>query len=397
MRKPDADGTARKRRHGRRAASAPCRAADRPRGGRGGDAVGLPRGPARPRLADRRPGGRRQGDARLALRPLPVRQPRPERAGRARRARPLGRPEEPGGAPSRVAGASGLSRSSAGSGRRTRRNSFSEIRVDDIRDALQVFQMSAAFGGWRICLVDCAEDLNANGANALLKMIEEPPARSLILIVSHRPGQVLPTIRSRCRRLRLDPLKPGEIAEVVATLGPPWSEADPAAVARAAARANGSVREALARLSPDAEGVGALIDATLADLPHPDQRAVAKLAEALAGRASSEAFDAFHRALYEWLAAYAAQNRVVAARRLGDRPALGPHPRRRARDRGPEPRPEAARARRLRRDRRQRATAGLTGTARPSKRACSNAPLRRSACVRRQFSSRKPALIRPCF
>ena len=78
---------------------------------------------------------------------------------------------------------------------------YSEIRVDDIRDALQVFQMSAAFGGWRICLVDCAEDLNANGANALLKMIEEPPARSLILIVSHRPGQVLPTIRSRCRRL----------------------------------------------------------------------------------------------------------------------------------------------------------------------------------------------------
>ena len=79
----------------------------------------------------------------------------------------------------------------------------SEIRVDDIREALQVFQMSAAFGGWRVCLVDCAEDLNANGANALLKMIEEPPPRSLILIVSHRPGQVLPTIRSRCRRLRL--------------------------------------------------------------------------------------------------------------------------------------------------------------------------------------------------
>ena len=66
---------------------------------------------------------------------------------------------------------------------------YSEIRVDDVRDALQVFQMSAAFGGWRVCLVDCAEDLNANGANALLKMIEEPPARSLILIVSHRPGR----------------------------------------------------------------------------------------------------------------------------------------------------------------------------------------------------------------
>ncbi len=181
-----------------------------------------------------------------------------------------------------------------------------EIGVDDVRHALQVFQMSAAFGGWRICLVDCAEDLNANGANALLKMIEEPPARSLILIVSHRPGQVLPTIRSRCRRLKLDPLSESAIVEVIGSLGPPWSEADPAAVAAAAARASGSVREALARLAPDSEGVGALIDATVARLPHPDPRAVARLAEALAGRASSEAFAAFHRALYDWLASYAA-------------------------------------------------------------------------------------------
>ena len=67
------------------------------------------------------------------------------------------------------------------------------------------------------------------------------------------------------------------------------------------------MREALARLSPEAEGVGALIDATVAALPHPDPRTVAKLAEALGGRASTEAFDAFHRALYEWLAAYAAK------------------------------------------------------------------------------------------
>ena len=75
----------------------------------------------------------------------------------------------------------------------------------------------------------------------------------MILIVSHRPGQVLPTIRSRCRRLKLDPLSENEIAEVVASLGSPWSEADPAAVAKAAKRASGSVREALARLSPESK------------------------------------------------------------------------------------------------------------------------------------------------
>src|SRR6185312_3469886 len=81
-----------------------------------------------------------------------------------------------------------------------------EISVDAVRRGLQVFQLSAAFGGWRIAIVDSAEDLNRNSANALLKMVEEPPQRSLILIISHRPSQVLPTIRSRCRRLRLDPL-----------------------------------------------------------------------------------------------------------------------------------------------------------------------------------------------
>ena len=78
-----------------------------------------------------------------------------------------------------------------------------EISVEAVRHGLQVFQLSAAFGGWRVAIVDCAEDLNRNSANALLKMVEEPPQRSLILIISHRPSQVLPTIRSRCRRLRL--------------------------------------------------------------------------------------------------------------------------------------------------------------------------------------------------
>ncbi len=100
----------------------------------------------------------------------------------------------------------------------------SEISVDAVREGLQVFQLSAAFGGWRVAIVDCAEDLNRNSANALLKMVEEPPQRSLILIVSHRPGQVMPTIRSRCRRLRLDPLSEDEIVEAVAGLGPPWSD-----------------------------------------------------------------------------------------------------------------------------------------------------------------------------
>jgi DNA polymerase-3 subunit delta' len=181
----------------------------------------------------------------------------------------------------------------------------SEISVDAVRLGLQVFQLSAAFGGWRVAIVDSAEDLNRNSANALLKMVEEPPQRSLILIVSHRPGQVLATIRSRCRRLRLDPLTQDEIVEAVVSLGPPWSEVARDRIAAAAPRANGSVREALRRLAPESEGAGALIDSIVTGLPRPDPRAVARLADAIGGRMGDEAYRAFHRELYDWLASYA--------------------------------------------------------------------------------------------
>ncbi len=180
-----------------------------------------------------------------------------------------------------------------------------DIAVEDVREALRIFHLAPALGGWRVSIVDCAEDLNRSSANALLKMVEEPPQHSLFLIVSHRPGQVMPTIRSRCRRLSLDPLSESDIASVIASLGAPWSDAEPAAIAAAARRANGSVREALARLAPESEGIGALIDSTIAGLPRPDPRAVARLAEALGGRAANEAYQAFHRQLYDWLAGHA--------------------------------------------------------------------------------------------
>jgi len=181
----------------------------------------------------------------------------------------------------------------------------SEISIEAVRRGLQVFQLAAAFGGWRVAIVDSAEDLNRNSANALLKTFEEPPQRSLILIVSHRPGQVMATIRSRCRRLRLDPLSNDEVVEAIIGLGPPWNESDRDTAVAAAKRSNGSVRGALARLTPESEGIGALIDSVVADLPRPDPRAVARLADAIGGRSANEGYQAFHRDLYDWLAAYA--------------------------------------------------------------------------------------------
>jgi DNA polymerase-3 subunit delta' len=194
-----------------------------------------------------------------------------------------------------------------------------EISVEAVRQGLQVFQLSAAFGGWRVTIVDSAEDLNRNSANALLKMVEEPPQRSLILIISHRPGQVLPTIRSRCRRLRLDPLTEDEIVKAVIGLGPPWSEGGGEAVAAAAKRADGSVREALIRLAPESEGAGALIDSIVAGLPRPDPRAVARLVDAVGGRAGDETYRAFHREIYDWIVAYArdVEPRSVRVEQIG--------------------------------------------------------------------------------
>ncbi|MGH6864442.1 MAG: DNA polymerase III subunit delta', partial [Methylocella sp.] len=100
---------------------------------------------------------------------------------------------------------------------------FTEIRVEDARRAIHMFQRAAGRGGYRICILDCAEDLNPSSANALLKLIEEPPPRSLFLIVAHRPGRMLATLRSRCRKILLKPLAAEDIGRIVTALGPPWS------------------------------------------------------------------------------------------------------------------------------------------------------------------------------
>jgi DNA polymerase III subunit delta' len=185
------------------------------------------------------------------------------------------------------------------------KNFYSDIRIEDVRNALELFRKSAGAGGWRICIVDCAEDLNRASANALLKMIEEPPPHSLFLIVAHRPGQVLATIRSRCRRLSLTGLAPSDITQIIAGLDKPWAAVAQADLDRVAVRANGSVREALKRIDPATSEIGALIEATIAQLPALDFREIHKLADAVSARGAGDAFDGLMNALYDWLAAQA--------------------------------------------------------------------------------------------
>ena len=80
------------------------------------------------------------------------------------------------------------------------------LTVDEMRRIQDFFGLAAGQAGWRICIIDTADDMNAAAANALLKTLEEPPEKSLILVLAHAPGRLLPTIRSRCRHLRLSVL-----------------------------------------------------------------------------------------------------------------------------------------------------------------------------------------------
>jgi DNA polymerase-3 subunit delta' len=183
------------------------------------------------------------------------------------------------------------------------KTSYTEIRIEDVRAGMHMFQMSAAFGGWRVAIVDSADELNRNSANALLKIIEEPPPKSLILILAHRLGAVLPTIRSRCRRLMLDPLSPQEIVSVISGLGDPWPDIGAGALADAASCANGSVWEALSRLEPNGQKIGGMIESALRRLPKGDVRANIRLAEAVATRSAEGDFQRVLLAIYDWIAA----------------------------------------------------------------------------------------------
>jgi DNA polymerase-3 subunit delta' len=169
---------------------------------------------------------------------------------------------------------------------RKRKQHFTEITVDVVRGLKDFFQMSAADGGWRVAIVDPADELNRNAANALLKMLEEPPARAMFFLVAHAPGRLLPTIRSRCRVLDFAPLDAAALAAALRDAGVDASDA--AALAELSAGAPGEA----ARL---AAGGGAALYARLARLlggaPGLDRRAMIALADACAGRDAAPRYD----------------------------------------------------------------------------------------------------------
>lgn len=122
------------------------------------------------------------------------------------------------------------------------------IPIDEIRTVQQRLTTRPTLGSRRVVIIDPADDLEKNAANALLKSLEEPPQGTYFLLVAHRPGRLLPTIRSRCRVLRFDPLAPAEIEAVLRDQAP---QADAAARAAAIAAADGSPGAALDFVTQD--------------------------------------------------------------------------------------------------------------------------------------------------
>ncbi|MGQ9370299.1 DNA polymerase III subunit delta' [Azospirillum sp. A39] len=109
-----------------------------------------------------------------------------------------------------------------------------DIAVDDVRKIGPFLRKTSAEGGWRVAVIDGADRMNLNGLNAILKILEEPPPRTLLLLVSENPGGMLPTIRSRCRKLALNPLPEDAVVGLLGRYRPEVAEADRGALARLA-------------------------------------------------------------------------------------------------------------------------------------------------------------------
>ena len=168
------------------------------------------------------------------------------------------------------------------------------IPVDEVRRIRGHFGMSGQARGYRVCIVDAADELTEEAANALLKTLEEPPARSVFLLIAHAPMRLLATIRSRCRRVTLKPLGIDAIAEILTRAAPDLSPSDRALVA---GLSGGVPGRALSLAHGDGLAIYRETAALLSRLPQLDWDAVHEFAGRL-GAAKAEQNYAMARALF---------------------------------------------------------------------------------------------------
>jgi DNA polymerase-3 subunit delta' len=174
-----------------------------------------------------------------------------------------------------------------------------EIVVEDVRRLGEFLSLTPAEGGWRVAIVDVADELNRAGANAVLKLIEEPPPRALILLVSHVPGRLPPTIRSRCRRLALTPLDDADVIAVLGRLAPDLDAAEAVVLARLG---RGSPGQALGLAAGGGVDLYKSMMTLVASLPDLDVPALHALGDRLARAGAEAAYVTAMDLLCQWLA-----------------------------------------------------------------------------------------------
>ncbi|MBL6933736.1 MAG: DNA polymerase III subunit delta', partial [Rhodospirillales bacterium] len=173
-----------------------------------------------------------------------------------------------------------------------------EIVIDDVRSIGHFMSMTSSEGGWRVVIIDSADEMNRNAANAVLKVLEEPPTKAILLLVSHNPGRLLPTIRSRCRMLGLSTIDEASVCKMLKSQHPEMPSDDAVALARLS---EGSIGRAL-----DLEVEGGLelyreLLSLLETLPHLDVASLHNLAAKLGRAGGDGAFHTFGTLLLGWL------------------------------------------------------------------------------------------------
>ena len=175
-----------------------------------------------------------------------------------------------------------------------------EIRGDAVRQAIRDLALTPAEGGWRVLVLDQAEAMRVEGANALLKTLEEPPPRSVLLLTCAAPDRLLPTIRSRVRRLELAPLGAEAMDQVLAGLLPDLARLDRQRLAR---MAEGAPGRALALSEGEGLALQSLVEEVLAAAPAGDRRRWHAVAESVAAKRDGSGFVTFMALLRREIAA----------------------------------------------------------------------------------------------
>jgi DNA polymerase-3 subunit delta' len=209
--------------------------------------------------------------------------------------------------------------------RETGKGFYTVIRVEEVRELIERLHKTRGRKGHRIVVVDAIDDCNASSANALLKILEEPPADTMFFLISHRPGQLLPTIKSRCHQLALRPLSDTDVRAVLVSGMP---DADGEALDAAVALAEGRPRRGFEALLMTDSGSLYALKTWLAQPGRAPSGAHLALADALGADRDGAAARFARDIILDWLAAEAriaanagtsARGRLASANELWDK------------------------------------------------------------------------------